>query len=163
MFFHRMMQRRGGKRIRMDDPPPDYEMTDLNPGTLQHIADNLNESFSDHGGEGHEGGEGASTSAAGRMTRLRARGGVRDKPPIIDDDIDEIIERSARKRKPPKPKVHVEREKPERIPKEKHDREPTAYDKERDVTQDESSLYYIIRHSKAAIAVSFSFYYLIYY
>lgn len=144
-----MLQRRGGKRIRMDDPPPDYEMTDLSAGILPPV-DNLNESFSDHGE-----GDGASTSAAGRMTRLRARGGVRDKPPIIDDDIDEIIERSARKRKPPKPKVHVERgEKPEKIPKEKPDREATAFEKERDVTQDESSLYYIIRHSKAAIPVS---------
>lgn len=58
--------------------------------------DNLNESYSDHG-------EGDSPTK--RMTRLRARGGVRDRPPIIDDDDDEIFNPTpavpiTRKRKP---------------------------------------------------------------
>lgn len=37
-----------------------------------------------------------------RMTRLRARGGVRDRPPIIDDDDEEMyspVPTSAKKRK----------------------------------------------------------------
>lgn len=87
------------------------------------------------------------------MTRLRARGGVRDRPPIIDEDDDEmmfqivpIVPRAKRKpgRKPPVERV----EKPE---KEKVDK---PVNPERDVTQDITSLYYIIRHSKAAISVS---------
>lgn len=83
------------------------------------------------------------------MTRLRARGGVRDKPPIIDDDQDELPV-VIKKRKPAK-KAPVEKpEKPERVIRE---RVETHVEKERDVTQDESSLYYIVRHSKAATAV----------
>lgn len=44
----------------------------------------MNESYSDQG-------EGESPVKGGRMTRLRARGGIRDRPPIIDDDDDEIF------------------------------------------------------------------------
>lgn len=44
----------------------------------------MNESFSDQG-------ENDSPVKGGRMTRLRARGGIRDRPPIIDDDDDEIF------------------------------------------------------------------------
>lgn len=51
-------------------------------------SDHLNESFSDQG-------ENDSPVKGGRMTRLRARGGIRDRPPIIDDDDDEIF-RAAR-------------------------------------------------------------------
>lgn len=47
-------------------------------------SDHLNESYSDQG-------EGESPVKGGRMTRLRARGGIRDRPPIIDDDDDEIF------------------------------------------------------------------------
>lgn len=45
--------------------------------------DHLNESYSDRD-------DGESPVKGGRMTRLRARGGIRDRPPIIDDDDDEI-------------------------------------------------------------------------
>lgn len=69
-------------------------------------SDHLNESYSDQG-------EGESPVKGGRMTRLRARGGVRDRPPIIDDDDEEIFRaapptQSTRKRKagrPPRPVV----------------------------------------------------------
>lgn len=107
----------------------------------------LNESFSDeHTGEGD-----SPTTKAGRMTRLRARGGVRDRPPIIDDDDEDmfrvapIVIRAKRKvgRKPATEKVAKE-------PKEPVEK---VVDKERDVTHDESSLYYIVRHSKAPITV----------
>lgn len=47
-------------------------------------SDHLNESYSDQG-------ENDSPVKGGRMTRLRARGGIRDRPPIIDDDDDEIF------------------------------------------------------------------------
>lgn len=47
-------------------------------------SDHLNESYSDQG-------EGESAVKGGRMTRLRARGGVRDRPPIIDDDDEELF------------------------------------------------------------------------
>lgn len=109
----------------------------------------LNESFSDE-----QTGEGDSpTTKAGRMTRLRARGGVRDRPPIIDDDDEDmfrvapIVIRAKRKagRKPAAEKVAKE-------PKEIVEK---VVDKERDVTHDESSLYYIVRHSKSPITVTF--------
>lgn len=47
-------------------------------------SDHLNESYSDQG-------EGESPVKGGRMTRLRARGGIRDRPPIIDDDDDDLF------------------------------------------------------------------------
>ncbi|KAH8329283.1 hypothetical protein KR074_006906 [Drosophila pseudoananassae] len=129
-----MMARRGGKRIRMDDPPPEYE---------ELHSDALNESTSD------------ADSPTKRMTRLRARGGVRDKPPIIDDDEDEFFAPVARKRKTPatrKPpaerKERVERPRKEPVDKGHHER----IDHEREITTDENSLYYIVRHSKNPIA-----------
>lgn len=130
-----MLARRGGKRIRMDDPPPDYE----------DEREPLNESTSD-GVEGE--------SPTKRMTRLRARGGVRDKPPIIDDDEDDFFAPVVKKRKqalPPKPPKE-KRERVERTRKIDEDKEQERIDKERDVTTDEASLYYIVRHSKSAIA-----------
>lgn len=113
-----------------------------------------NESFSDQG-------EGESPVKGGRMTRLRARGGVRDRPPIIDEDDDDMLFNpapvSARKRKAPGPRkerVHVERVEKEKqvVEKAPIERERVAVDRDRDVTQDETSLYYVIRHSKSAIA-----------
>lgn len=83
------------------------------------------------------------------MTRLRARGGVRDKPPIIDDDEPEIV--LEKKKRRPGRKAAGEREK---IEKPVRERVEHIVEKERDITQDESSLYYIVRHSKAAIVVS---------
>lgn len=76
-------------------------------------SDHLNESYSDQG-------EGESPIRGGRMTRLRARGGVRDRPPIIDDDDEELfraapVVQPTRKRKagagrkPAVEKVTVER------------------------------------------------------
>lgn len=58
--------------------------------------DQLNDSFSDHGDN---------ESPTKRMTRLRARGGVRDRPPIIDEDDEEMynpapLAPNTRKRKP---------------------------------------------------------------
>lgn len=125
----------------MDDPPPEYELPIQNMYLTQNdiIPDNHMD----------EPGESEGVSRNGRMTRLRARGGVRDKPPIIDDDIDEPV--VVKRKKPAKPKAPVEREKPVKVPKERVEHEPTAIEKERDVTQDESSLYYIVRHSKATI------------
>lgn len=134
----------------MDDPPPlDYD-EEPRYGHVGGSNDQLNESYSDHG-------EGDSPVKGGRMTRLRARGGVRDRPPIIDEDDEEIFNPArsvAKKRKVGAPKKQpverVEKEKPivEKPPP------PVGADRERDVTQDENSLYYIIRHSKSAIAVS---------
>lgn len=89
------------------------------------------------------------------MTRLRARGGVRDRPPIIDDDDEDmfrvapIVIRAKRKvgRKPAA----------EKVPKEPKEPVEKVVDKERDVTHDESSLYYIVRHSKSLITVRILF------
>uniref|UniRef100_A0A1A9X0J4 SCD domain-containing protein n=1 Tax=Glossina brevipalpis TaxID=37001 RepID=A0A1A9X0J4_9MUSC len=127
-----MMARRGGKRIRMDDPPPEYE----------EQGDPPNESVSD------------GDSPNKRMTRLRARGGVRDKPPIIDDDEDDFFAPIVRKRKHPAPKKPPaeRRERVERPRKEHVEKEQERIDIERDVTTDESSLYFIVRHSKLHIA-----------
>lgn len=108
-------------------------------------SDALNESASD------------ADSPTKRMTRLRARGGVRDKPPIIDDDEDEFFAPVSRKRKTPqtrKPpaerKERIERPRKEPVEKAHHER----IDNEREITTDENSLYYIVRHSKNPIAVS---------
>lgn len=89
------------------------------------------------------------------MTRLRARGGVRDRPPIIDEDDDELFQIAPivtrQKRKPRKPVT----ERPEKPPKPEKEKVDKVVDHERDVTQDESSLYFIVRHSKAAITVGY--------
>lgn len=110
------------------------------------------------------------------MTRLRARGGVRDKPPIIDDDVDEFVLPVMKKQKKQPRQLKIKpilepRERQERAPRERVERPPRERaeraqvhhggeaggggggldDKERDVTTDETSLYYILRHSKAAI------------
>lgn len=90
-----------------------------------------------------------------RMTRLRARGGVRDKPPIIDDDEDDFFAPVQRKRKQPAAKKQPaeRRERPERPRKDHVEKEQQErIDMERDVTTDESSLYFIVRHSKSPIA-----------
>lgn len=91
-----------------------------------------------------------------RMTRLRARGGIRDKPPIIDDDEDDFFAPVARKRKQPGPRKQPgeRRERVDRPRKDHIEKEQERVDMERDVTTDENSLYFIVRHSKSAIAVS---------
>lgn len=100
--------------------------------------------------------DGESPVKGGRMTRLRARGGIRDRPPIIDEDDDDIVPAPiiAKKRKvgsaKKQPVDRVEKEKPVLV-------EKPPVDRERDVTQDETSLYYVIRNSKSAIAVSIEF------
>lgn len=104
--------------------------------------------------EGAEGVDGESPNK--RMTRLRARGGVRDKPPIIDDDEDDFYAPVLKKKKGPttkKPPTE-RRERVERPRKDDGDKEQERIERERDVTTDESSLYFIVRHSKSAIAVS---------
>lgn len=118
-------------------------------------ADAINESFSDPGAESDL----SPTKEGGRMTRLRARGGVRDRPPIIDEDDDEMFRVAppivARVKRAPRNKKLVT-ERVERVEKPERERveRGTGGDKERDVTQDETSLYWIVRHSKAAITVS---------
>lgn len=115
-------------------------------------AEAMNESFSDPGGESDI----SPNKEGGRMTRLRARGGVRDRPPIIDEDDDDMFRVAppivARVKRGPRKKLA---ERVERIEKPEKERvEKAIVDKERDVTQDETSLYWIVRHSKAAITVS---------
>lgn len=105
------------------------------------FRENVNDSISD------------GDSPTKRMTRLRARGGVRDKPPIIDEDEDDFWAPVVRKKKQEKPKKPPgeRREKPERQRKEHIDKEQERIDMERDVTTDENSLYFIVRHSKSPI------------
>lgn len=95
-----------------------------------------------------------------RMTRLRARGGVPTKPPIIDED-DEDIFMANRKRKMAKPlKEKIEREPKEprqpRAPREPKHQEPAEERvvREREITTDENSLFWILRYSKNTITVS---------
>lgn len=110
-------------------------------------SEQLNESFSDQG-------EGDSPTKGGRMTRLRARGGVRDRPPIIDEDDDDVF--TARARAPvitPRKRKVGRKPAAEKVDKEKPIVEKVVVDKERDVNLDETSLYYIVRHSKSVIAV----------
>lgn len=116
-------------------------------------AEAINESFSDPGGESDL--SPTKEGAGGRMTRLRARGGVRDRPPIIDEDDDDLFRVAppivARIKRAPRKK---QAERVERVEKPEKERvERAVVDKERDVTQDETSLYWIVRHSKAAITV----------
>lgn len=108
----------------------------------------MNESFS--------GGEDESPFRPGRMTRLRARGGIRDRPPIIDEDDEDMMLNPApvvaRRRKLPRrpPVERIERERPivEKVVVER--------DREREeASQDETSLYFIIRNSKSAVAVNY--------
>ncbi|KFB52898.1 AGAP006998-PA-like protein [Anopheles sinensis] len=148
------MHRRGGKRIRMNEPPPDYE----EPENL-YQNEPLNESWSSGGhedGAPHEdaGGE----PSRGRMTRLRARGGVPLKAPIIEDDDDDFFfekEHQKKRKAPRKPREVVPKEHTEKPPKVYHqreEREERVVVTERESTTDESSLYYILRHSKSNIA-----------
>lgn len=96
-----------------------------------------------------------------RMTRLRARGGVPTRPPIIDED-DEDLFMTNRRRKLPKPvKEKVEREPKEprapRAPREPKHQEPAEERvvREREITTDENSLFWILRYSKNTITVRF--------
>jgi cohesin complex subunit SA-1/2 len=96
-----------------------------------------------------------------RMTRLRARGGVPTRPPIIDED-DEDLFQTNRKRKLPKPPKEPKeprepKERQPRAPREPKHQEP-AEDrvvKEREITTDENSLFWILRYSKNTITVRF--------
>lgn len=150
------MHRRGGKRIRMMEATLYVKKIVLIFNRLQNNSiltcsnEQMNESESDHGDSE------SSPNKSGRMTRLRARGGVRDKPPIIDEDIDDLIVPVVKKRKQytkqPKKLATEPRERIEREPRERVERAMATEKETRDVTTDESSLYYIVRHSKAAIA-----------
>uniref|UniRef100_A0AAG5DF34 SCD domain-containing protein n=1 Tax=Anopheles atroparvus TaxID=41427 RepID=A0AAG5DF34_ANOAO len=148
------MHRRGGKRIRMNEPPPDYEEPEQ-----QYQNEPLNESWSSGG---HEDGApqedaGGGEPSRGRMTRLRARGGVPLKAPIIDDDEDDFFfekEHQKKRKAPRKPRETAPKEHQEKPPKVYHreEREERVVVTERESTTDESSLYYILRHSKSGIA-----------
>ncbi len=99
----------------------------------------------------------AGSSTGQRMTRLRARGGVPTKPPIIDEDDEDIfmVSRAPKRLKLPKPpKEKVEREpKVPRVRKEREivEREPERDNIQREITTDESSLFWILRYSKNSI------------
>lgn len=112
-------------------------------------SEQLNESFSDHGDN-----ESPKTGAAGRMTRLRARGGVRDRPPIIDDDDEEVFSRQRAPVVTPRKRKVGRKPAAERVEKEKPVVEKVVVDRERDVNSDETSLYFIMRHSKSSITVN---------
>ncbi|KAL7037160.1 hypothetical protein ACKWTF_009097 [Chironomus riparius] len=125
-----------GKRIRMDEIPMEYSLY-------------MNEGQDELEGPGPSG---------QRMTRLRARGGVPTKPPIIDeDDEDFFMTANNRKRKLPKlPKEKVEKEpKAPRIRKEREvvEKEPLEERiiREREITTDENSLFWVLRYSKNTI------------
>lgn len=93
------------------------------------------------------------------MTRLRARGGVRDKPPIIDDDDEEFYPAAKKLKKAAAPKKTPGEKPPraERVRKENPEKDFERIDIDKDVTTDEHSLYFIIRHSRSAIAVNIFF------
>ncbi|XP_053673037.1 cohesin subunit SA-1 [Anopheles nili] len=132
----------------MNDPPVEYE--ELN-------SDLLNESWSSggHDDAGHP--EESREPSRGRMTRLRARGGVPLKAPIIDDDDDDDIfgkEHQKKRKAPRKPRETVQKEHHEKPPRvyRHEEREERVVVADRESTTDESSLYYILRHSKSTIA-----------
>lgn len=83
------MHRRGGKRIRMDEPPPEYE----NPMTPQVEQENYGnnymqqgmyaESYGEQAGQSSDGAfESPPTPGTRRVTRSKARG-VANPPPIV--------------------------------------------------------------------------------
>ncbi|EDS38005.1 stromal antigen [Culex quinquefasciatus] len=162
------MHRRGGKRIRMDEPPPDFD----EPIEPPYHSEPHNESWSSGGaGEGpseeHHPEEGGSAVAAGpqptgggrvgRMTRLRARGGVPLKAPIIDEDDDDIFFGAGRfeqrqelqkKRKAPR-KARGEGATP-REPKERrvyHEADDRVVVTDRETTMDENNVGEAVQYS----------------
>lgn len=138
---------RGGKKIRMDDIPMDigYQYEGNFPEEMEEV------------------GFGPGPSAQ-RMTRLRARGGVPSKPPIIDEEDEDFFGGRKRKnaRKPleprerpiPVPRAPREPKAPKepRIQHEEHTGDKLAV-REREITTDESSLFYTLRYSKSTITV----------
>lgn len=76
------MHRRGGKRIRMDEPPPEYEspMTPAvekeNFGNYGHSSTMFNDSYGEQGGTSSSDGmfESPPTPGLRRITRSKARG-----------------------------------------------------------------------------------------
>uniref|UniRef100_A0A2M4CYG0 Putative sister chromatid cohesion complex cohesin subunit stag/irr1/scc3 n=1 Tax=Anopheles darlingi TaxID=43151 RepID=A0A2M4CYG0_ANODA len=145
------MHRRGGKRIRMNEPPPEYEEPEPPYQNEPH-----NESWSSGGGQeeaAHP--EEVGEPSRGRMTRLRARGGVPLKAPIIEDDDDDFFfeKEHQKKRKAPgrKPREVVPKEHHEKPVRVYQEREERVFVTDRESTTDESSLYYILRHSKSTI------------
>lgn len=131
------MQRRGGKRIRMDEPPPEYE----NPMTPQVESDS-------YGGYGHPNlyaadyGEQAGTSSSDgmfespptpgmrRITRSKARGQTSLPPPpsYSPTNIGAAPPKARGRGRPPGRKNHVEGS-----------------------TDDETSLYHYIKNSKVSL------------
>jgi cohesin complex subunit SA-1/2 len=90
------------------------------------------------------------------MTRLRAakRGGVAAKQPIYIDYEEEDDLFFSRKRKPTRKPVEREKHHVEKPHHERVEKERFVADKDRESNIDENSLYYIVRHSKSAIAVN---------
>ena len=136
---------RGGKKIRMNDIPMDigFQYEGNFPEEMEEVSFEAGPS-------------------AQRMTRLRARGGVPSKPPIIDEEDEDFFggrkRKSAKKALEPReirtPKTPKEPKPPKepRIQYEEHPGEKGAV-REREITTDESSLFYILRYSKSTITV----------
>lgn len=136
------MHRRGGKRIRMDEPPPDYE----NPMTPQvDPSDNYgsygqanmySESYGEHAGTTSSSDgmfESPPTPGMRRVTRSKARGANAPVPNYVAPS-------HSPTNTPPAPTRGRGRGRP---PGRKNQVEGT--------TEDESSLYHIIKNSKASL------------
>ncbi|XP_063901457.1 cohesin subunit SA-1 isoform X2 [Zophobas morio] len=132
------MQRRGGKRIRMDEPPPEYE----NPMTPQVESDgyggyhgNLygNEAYVEQAGTSSSDGmfESPPTPGMRRITRSKARGQTNLPPPIAPSYSPTNTGTTTKGRgrgRPPGRKNHIE-----------------------GGTEDETSLYHYIKNSKVSL------------
>ncbi|KAL3283155.1 hypothetical protein HHI36_006308 [Cryptolaemus montrouzieri] len=130
------MQRRGGKRIRMDEPPPEYEnpMTPQveteNYGYAQHTMYQQDSSYSDNAGGSSDGMfESPPTPGMRRVTRSKARGlnNPPPPPPTYFPTTPSSSGRGGRRGRPAGRKAHA------------------------DHAEDETSLYNIIRNSKSSL------------
>ncbi|XP_045471555.1 cohesin subunit SA-1 [Harmonia axyridis] len=130
------MQRRGGKRIRMDEPPPEYE-NPMTPqvdtegyGYAQHGMYQQDSSYSDHAGGSSDGMfESPPTPGMRRVTRSKARGlNNPPPPPPTYSPTTPSPGRGGRRGRPAGRKNHADHN-----------------------TEDETSLYNIIRNSKTSL------------
>ncbi|KAK9879473.1 hypothetical protein WA026_006542 [Henosepilachna vigintioctopunctata] len=131
------MQRRGGKRIRMDEPPPEYE----NPMTPQVETENYGYSqqamyhhesaYNDHTGGSSDGMfESPPTPGMRRVTRSKARGlnNPPPPPPTYSPTTPTTSGRGGRRGRPAGRKTHADHQ-----------------------AEDETSLYNILRNSKSSL------------
>lgn len=136
------MHRRGGKRIRMDEPPPEYE-SPMTPAVEQdnfanygHSTGMYSDSYGEQGGTSSSDGmfESPPTPGLRRITRSKARGIVAP-PPLVSTASHSPTSSGAPTRgrgrgRPPGRKNHSEGA---------------------NSGEDETSLYHIIRTSKASL------------